>query len=1753
MKHLTPALVIFASLSAAPLSYTQGMMSGPGLGLIPNNAYTQGDIDSVNISNQNLVVDIPLVSLPQRGKLPPLTFSIAANSQTFQEYETCDPNDFCVTYNDYTGATGAPWPTISSNVNGTAVYNTPTEYDTMVQDAGDPYEACSNLTGDPNDPYWVGCAELQRWYWSYSVPDNTGAIHNMLVDSAYLSAPPYVIRATDGSGYSFVTTFPVTNPWNELGDKVSGSLYDTNGVSYTETPISNACQYGCLQQTTIVKDPSGQNSISYYSYNANPASPISNSNPGSYYVDSLNRTIQDPNDLVSNALWQYDGHGTTGPVSQCPNLGIPSQPALFAVAWSAPGPNGSQEPYVFCYTFVLYHTGFYYNSAIDQCDAPYFMNCDGDTYYTPVTVSYDSAPGNGIDGTEVTNEGLGLQAVVLPNGKSWKFVYDSAGYDCCGATMEDVYQTELTTGVPVTYGDIIEIQYPTGAKIDYTHENIGPSGAGASATRGILARTVSDGNGGTSTTAYAQTGVQTFYSEGYTCPSGNTCAVETSALGTPLQHDTMHVFTWYVTDTSVYDALIGGGASGGPAGGQYETQDIQYSGTAGNSTVLQTTATQYQSSPLMVPGPGHYVSAGVNVDPLATTISASTPAGTTSTEHRSYAVQFTGNEYYCYFVGYSSGASEGCLQDAQVPNVALHLAENDSVTDGSGNLLRNIATTYQYQNASAYASANMFTLPYSVTVTGPGTDSSETIYGYDENNGSPQGVYGNQTSMRQVVNSSGSTLNTSIVYNNQGMPTSVVDPRGNTTTTIYDGTGIFPSEIQHPTTNGIPHNDFYSYDANTGHLLYHTDWNGSGANDPAHTTTYTYNDPLGRLTQVTYPPTQSGQGQVNLSYNDSALTVTATTLATPDPTITASEAFDGLGRIIQTTAANGATSETTYDALGRVASVTNPHFTSSSGTDGTTKYTYDALGRMLTEILPDSTSLEWSYNGTTTTATDESGNATKLTTDGLGQLIQVVEPGSLTTNYTYDGLGNLLTVGQLGNGTTDTPRNRTFYYDMLSRLTSAINPETGTASYTYSMPGSICAGDVSLPCSKTDSRSITIDYSYDALNRPTLKNYSGGSVGFGYDGMDEHGNTLNPAPSNPNGMLTRANNEVNAAQNYSYDAMGRLTKETYCTPQNCSYDNSVQGVYDVAGSLDSLTYPDGNVATQGFDAASRLTSVKFGTGGGTNYVTVNAFDPVSHVTSLTMGNEYTMAAGYNSRMEIGSLSYASPSSTVWARQYTWTPNGNLQQAVNSVNGTTRQYTNDALSRITAAQDVTTGTQNAAPGGLGESFSYDSFGNMYESGNFSFQPTSYSVQNQPLPTTDWHFDAAGNLLSDWLGNAYTWDAEGRVETANGVNYAYDAGGDRVGKLGSSPTDYFYFNGEQVARLTSGAWTDLVYGTGGLLAEVPQGGSPTYRLTDHLGSGVATVSGTVAIQDYAPFGQLFNGSATSDPYKFTGKEWDSESGNDYLGARYYGSSMGRFISPDPSQLYYANPMYPQSLNLYSYVTNNPLIFTDPNGLDCIYTSNQTSRSVTVTIKTGDCNKDTDNGVFVDGTVDPSSIHYYVDRSNGDSSLEYTVQNDDDPNDASVGVTALDKVSPPNTDGLIAPSVQNEFIPTVANMDKAFLRSIPVPCGAGGTLSLGFGKNRFGVDLSSDKGLRGAYSRTIVNTPFASASYSVKGSFSSSVSDSVNLSVRIPEAPLYTANVGLSGGGITKLGAGENAGIVNSQLYVETGNGLTGCRAR
>jgi RHS repeat-associated protein len=111
---------------------------------------------------------------------------------------------------------------------------------------------------------------------------------------------------------------------------------------------------------------------------------------------------------------------------------------------------------------------------------------------------------------------------------------------------------------------------------------------------------------------------------------------------------------------------------------------------------------------------------------------------------------------------------------------------------------------------------------------------------------------------------------------------------------------------------------------------------------------------------------------------------------------------------------------------------------------------------------------------------------------------------------------------------------------------------------------------------------------------------------------------------------------------------------------------------------------------------------------------------------------------------------------------------------------------------------------------------------------------------------------------------------------------------------------------------------------------------FELSDWLGTRRVLTDSAGDVEQIChslPYGDGEDCQPTPTEHLFTGKERDSESGNDYFGARYYASTMGRFLSPDWSAkimpVPYAKLGDPQTLNLYSYVGNNPLSRTDPSG--------------------------------------------------------------------------------------------------------------------------------------------------------------------------------------------------------------------------------
>jgi RHS repeat-associated protein len=242
----------------------------------------------------------------------------------------------------------------------------------------------------------------------------------------------------------------------------------------------------------------------------------------------------------------------------------------------------------------------------------------------------------------------------------------------------------------------------------------------------------------------------------------------------------------------------------------------------------------------------------------------------------------------------------------------------------------------------------------------------------------------------------------------------------------------------------------------------------------------------------------------------------------------------------------------------------------------------------------------------------------------------------------------------------------------------------------------------------------------------------------------------------------------------------------------------------------------------------------------------------------------------------------------------------------------------------------------------------------------FLPTTannanYGVNNQLTLATATNYDPAGNqkVLG---GYTSTFDAEGRMTSntiSNGtVGYIYDGEGQRLAKL-TCPS------ASPCGITTSGATvqTIYVYDASGNLAGEYSSTTATlpcttcYVTLDYLGSTrlLTNESGNaVRHYDYLPFGEEIPPDGTvrttqlgyqSVPDglnpKFTGQTRDTESGLDFFNARYYSPAQGRFVSPDPNSAGF-DADDPQTWKGYTYVTNNPLVYADPSGLQQVSVS-------------------------------------------------------------------------------------------------------------------------------------------------------------------------------------------------------------------------
>jgi RHS repeat-associated protein len=184
----------------------------------------------------------------------------------------------------------------------------------------------------------------------------------------------------------------------------------------------------------------------------------------------------------------------------------------------------------------------------------------------------------------------------------------------------------------------------------------------------------------------------------------------------------------------------------------------------------------------------------------------------------------------------------------------------------------------------------------------------------------------------------------------------------------------------------------------------------------------------------------------------------------------------------------------------------------------------------------------------------------------------------------------------------------------------------------------------------------------------------------------------------------------------------------------------------------------------------------------------------------------------------------------------------------------------------------------------------------------------------------------------------------------ANYAYDEKGRRTAKTtysGGTVTTKYVYDGDNLIAEYNGSTLLRKYVYGPRIDEpicmVTSGGTQYFYYFDGLGSVVRITDSSGIVQDtytYDVFGQPSAASTVNNRFMFTGREYDSETGNYYYRARYYKPSIGRFLQPDPIG-------YMDSINLYTYCENNPVNTIDPSGQCGSYSFSSVGKVLSVTL--------------------------------------------------------------------------------------------------------------------------------------------------------------------------------------------------------------
>ncbi|MDO9103680.1 MAG: toxin TcdB middle/N-terminal domain-containing protein [Methylovulum sp.] len=732
------------------------------------------------------------------------------------------------------------------------------------------------------------------------------------------------------------------------------------------------------------------------------------------------------------------------------------------------------------------------------------------------------------------------------------------------------------------------------------------------------------------------------------------------------------------------------------------------------------------------------------------------------------------------------------------------------------------------------------------------------------------------------------------------------------------------------------------YDLGWGAMTSFTDPNGNE-------TAFSY-DVFGRLSAIVKPGDNADQPTQSFEYHlaepVSHIVTHSREQSGEAGTYDTISYFDGLGRKIQTRSEAEAgqwavTEAVSFNLRQGIRRQWLPYFSDSpdyapsSVAKTHSLVQYDARGRSIKETNPDGSFRSTAYRPLKKIQSDEEDNRadgshanTPLTylSDGRNRLVEVQErngAATYTTRYAYDGLNNLI-------GITDPAGNiKTLHFDGLGRKDFLNDPDKGVMHYDYDDAGNLL--------STIDAKNQTVAYVYDAANRLLTEDSLGLKVRYHYDGdMPNDSADL----KNTLGRLAWVEDEA-GREAYSYDERGNIARKTRWL-DGLRFDTGME--YDALDRLTTLTYPDASQVEYHYNAMNRLEAVP-------GYVDNIDYAASGQKMAFQYANGVDSGYEYDERQRLHRLSSEGPGGVLQDQTYRYDLVNNIveiedQRPAKTPEDRSVDYVYDDLYRLSKA---------TAPS-WNERYHYDNTGNMTfksDVGNMRYGGGAGPHALTGAGSAVYGYDASGNLASK-PGFNYRFDHQDRLvhveRNDGGIDFAYDSAGQRKRKSvqvgGRSETVLYVDRSLEIRGKTP---VKQVYAGDRLVARVlgESGGSRTYfYLPDHLGNAsVVTdaLGNTVEESVFYPYGKnrVRNGTFKSE-YRFTGQEFDKETGLYYFESRYYDPVKGRFISVDPLSLEKDGKLFANGygtgapagltgrMESYAYVANNPANHTDSSGL-------------------------------------------------------------------------------------------------------------------------------------------------------------------------------------------------------------------------------